>query len=629
MNRKLTSSDHDAAGSPATSLDMAQARPIPATSSAPSPRMDGAARWRGLETVLEAAVAGGPVERVLARLVGQVRTALQADRVLVLTRTDDGQSLSVPVADGLANGVAAGTLVPVGHGLIDQVVAHGRDRHVADIAAAGLTGEVFLDGMACALAVPLRGQEDVAGAMLVASANEDALRPEDLSLLRLAAGGVGRALEHARLLAAEQEARAGAQAAERRARLLAAAGRVLASSLDYAETLKRVARLAAHSIADWCLVEVLEPDDGVARFEVAARDRRKERIMRAGSPTLLLALEDERNPLRQVTHTGRSLMVGEVTEAYLESVARDDDHLRLLQELNPTSFIAVPLVARDRTLGGMSFVAVDHSRQYDDQDLEFAEALAARAALAIDNAQLYREAQRANEAKSTFLRNITHELRTPLATIMGYVQLLEAQGGGPLTEEQEHQLSLIRQSAEAQQGMIDEIMTFCRIDAGHERVNEGSVDVVALTRACVMLAEREATARGLELTTQLPGQPVVCITDEAKVRRILLNLLGNAIKFTESGTVQVQLEATEEDVAFTVRDTGRGIDPAHHGTVFEPFWQERPENGTTGTGLGLSIVQRLVERLGGSVYLTSTLGQGSAFTVRLPRDHRGDPPTAG
>jgi PAS domain S-box-containing protein len=235
---------------------------------------------------------------------------------------------------------------------------------------------------------------------------------------------------------------------------------------------------------------------------------------------------------------------------------------------------------------------------------------------------LKEQAQAANEAKSAFLATMSHELRTPLAAIIGYEELLADGITGPVTDEQREQLARIKGSAAHLLALIDEVLTFARVDAKCELVQRQPTSVAALVDATATLVMPLAVAKGLAFAVRMPEPPLTLDTDPLKVRQILVNLLGNAVKFTPRGAVELTVRADDGAVSFDVRDTGIGIVPEHVEHIFDPFWQVAQTTTRTagGAGLGLSVARRLARLLGGDVTVASVVGRGSTFTLWLPRE---------
>jgi PAS domain S-box-containing protein len=228
------------------------------------------------------------------------------------------------------------------------------------------------------------------------------------------------------------------------------------------------------------------------------------------------------------------------------------------------------------------------------------------------------EAEAASAAKGSFLAVVTHELKTPLNVITGFADLLRDGEAGPLTELQARHLDRIRAGARQLLGMIEDVLSYARMDAG-EPVRLAPVDVQALLGDAAREVRGDAAARGIEVAVEMNGA-CVADTDAARLRQIVGHLLCNAVKFTEAGTVSARAHRDSGSLAVTVTDTGIGIDAAHLERIWEPFWQaEHPlVRRAGGTGLGLAIARRLAQLLGGDIDARSAPGEGSTFTVRLP-----------
>jgi PAS domain S-box-containing protein len=428
-----------------------------------------------------------------------------------------------------------------------------------------------------------------------------------------------RAEHGARELIREHAARAAAEEAARRLRFLLESSTLLASSLDYTATLAALARLCVSEIADWAVVYCVDDAGVPRRLEVAHRDPAKEERLRELQRDP--ADPNAANPVLEVLRTGRPILAKTVSDEMLKSVTQNAAQLEIVRELGAASFMIVPISVRDHALGAIALVSAARSRQFGEQELALAEDIAARAALAVANARLYQEAQQANKTKTDFLAVLSHDLRTPLTAIIGYVDLMEMGVPDPLPDATRQRLQRIRTSATHLLYLLNELLVFARLDAGHEEIRLREVDIREIGREAAAVAEPLALERHLRFHLDLPADPVILRTDPDKVRQVLLNLVGNAVKYTQRGDVWVEVhEIGQHRAVIRVRDTGLGIAEHHLKHIFEPFWQVDSSRGTPhgGTGLGLSVVRRLVKLLGGEISVDSELGKGSTFTVALP-----------
>jgi signal transduction histidine kinase len=231
------------------------------------------------------------------------------------------------------------------------------------------------------------------------------------------------------------------------------------------------------------------------------------------------------------------------------------------------------------------------------------------------------ELEEATQAKSRFLANMSHELRTPLNSVIGFASILLQGLAGPLNEEQRRQIAMIADSGRQLLALVDDVLDLSKIEAGKVTVVVRDFDAAALVRQVVESSRPLAAEKGLDLVAVAPDGPFMMRSDSGRVRQILLNLVGNAIKFTERGRIEVGLAHNGDDAVFSVTDTGRGISPRDVRRIFDAFVQvgDDAEPKAEGTGLGLALAREYAVLLGGSIEVESEPGVGSTFTVRLPR----------
>jgi signal transduction histidine kinase len=380
---------------------------------------------------------------------------------------------------------------------------------------------------------------------------------------------------------------------------------LLAALCDAAISLTRAAGATVAAVVE----------DGQGEFVAAANhpdEIRGHRFPLAGTLTgRLLALlqapdaDGDRVPLLRAT-------AAESRDAAYRGDLRDGRHVG--------SVLLAPLAAHGRMLGVLAVSRADGEAPFTAVDEDRLRVVADHASLALHKASLVEEAQAANSTKSAFLATVSHELRTPLTALTGYGELLADEIAGPLTAGQADIVERMRAVTHQLTGMIEEVLTFSALEAGREVVRPAPVDVAEVVHAVTAVVEPLAATRGLAFRAAVPPLPPPLVTDPDKLRQILVNLAGNAVKFTPAGSVAVEVTADGDAVRFAVADTGVGIADSDLPRLFHAFSQL--DRGLTrrygGTGLGLYISQRLARLLGGRIEVRSAPGAGSTFTLTLP-----------
>jgi signal transduction histidine kinase len=299
-----------------------------------------------------------------------------------------------------------------------------------------------------------------------------------------------------------------------------------------------------------------------------------------------------------------------------------------LNEVGAGPLLTVPLVIRERLVGAVTFVRAHQGRPFSPEDIKLAEDLASRSAMALDRARTYGDAvtqkvraEAASEAKSAFLSMMSHELRTPLNAIAGYVDLLDMELHGPLTQAQHIDLARIKSNQRYLMGLITDLLSLTRVGSGQVAYNIGNINMKEVLEASVALVEPLFARMQLVYDGIRCDDSIVARSDRERVIQILVNLLSNAIKFTPpGGRLGIDCQTTRDAVLVNVNDTGIGI-PSHKlESIFEPFVQVKSDStgAEAGIGLGLAISRSLAQAMNGDLTVESTLGEGARFTLTLP-----------
>jgi signal transduction histidine kinase/CheY-like chemotaxis protein len=456
-------------------------------------------------------------------------------------------------------------------------------------------------GTECVMFVPLLARGEVIGTISVTTTDPERLfDASDLFLAESIASQIAGAVEGARLYDEEHRSR---ELAEQ----LQAVAQVMNQSLDLdvvlSAILDQLRRVVEYDSASVQLVE------GNAMRVLAVR----------GVP------DSELGRVRPHDEFPYNLRLALDPEPFTAAINADDSGWKFDSALGPIrSNMGIPLVVRERIIGALT---IDSHKPdlYTKKDLRAAAAFGRQAARAIENARLYgelhkakAEAQAATKAKSQFLANMSHEIRTPLNAILGFVQLMQREP--ERSEDDRRALEIISRSGEHLLTLINDVLSMAKIEAGRVASEAADFDLRRMIGAVEQMFRLRASAKSLELAVEIaPGVPAAVRGDEAKLRQILINLLGNAIKFTGQGRVTLRVGFRDGTASFEVEDTGVGISAPDVERLFEAFTQVgNGAQAREGTGLGLAISRSFVELMGGRLRVESEPGRGSRFSFDIP-----------
>ncbi|MDI1478270.1 ATP-binding protein [Polyangium sp. y55x31] len=471
------------------------------------------------------------------------------------------------------------------------------------------TEELISLGVHALLLVSLRGRDQRLGTLVfLRDVTQRGFDEEDGAFAERFAQRLAGDLDNARLYRELERA----EAAQR---FLGDAAERLAGSLDFDELVRLVPHVALPFLADWCVMYLLEADGQMRRFSVAHVDPSRD-------PLLVASVEryppGGKQPGMEPARTLKPLLNPVVDEALLDRVCVDANHKELALRIGTTTAMAVPVRARGRVLGSLSFGRGLRGSRYQSHDLALAIALADRVGIALDNARLYQEAQAALRARDEFLSIASHELRTPLTTVCLSVDLLARglQTGWSLdacltrVEGTQKQLARLKR-------LVDGLLDVSRIAAGKLVLELGEVDLCALCADLVERIAEEAQRVGSEVRLRASCSRTIR-ADAMRLEQVLTNLLSNALRYAAPANVHVQVEVGEEGARLSVRDEGRGISPADLARIFDRFERGGASAGHGGLGLGLYIARQICEAHGGTIRAFSDPGHGTEFVVTLP-----------
>jgi signal transduction histidine kinase len=402
---------------------------------------------------------------------------------------------------------------------------------------------------------------------------------------------------------------------EKEQRFLAEANVALSASLDYEQTLASVARLAVQHVADWCAVNIMDKSGRLTRLALATADPAKAAVRAALERTPPSPAHPDL--AWSVIEGGRALVVEHVTPEFLESMAQGPEHLKALLATGLTSLMAVPLEMRGQTLGVLVFGSSTPSHVYGQDDLRLAKALADRAAVAIENARLYRASVNATQHRDQVLGVVAHDLRNPLSAILLQAGSLKRRGPEPDRRSQKPG-EAIESAVTRMNRLIQDLLDVALMEAGQLTIQPARLSTRELIVEAADLQRPLASSSSLELRVDVDDVPEIW-GDRDRLLQVLENLIGNAIKFTEAGGwIGVGATSRDHEVVFWVSDTGSGIASEDLPRVFDRFWQAT-RAGRQGAGLGLPITKGIVEAHGGRIWVESTPGRGTTFSFTIPK----------
>jgi GAF domain-containing protein len=500
-------------------------------------------------------------------------------------------------------------------------IRNGAVVHVADVLADPLYEQKHAaraGGYRCCLGVPMLREGNVVGTIFVARTRPDLFTESQVKLLQTFADQAVIAIENVRLFEEVQARTKALTQSVEELRALDDVGRTVSSTLDLAKVLQTVLENACRmTSAGSGTIYVFDPESGEFRLEAGYNmsaehtARVKAHPMRIGDPVI-----------GECAESRAALQIEDVAEEDRERSPLFD----ILLRSGVRALLAVPLLRRNEAMG-ILVVRRMYPGAFSSEAVRLLEAFAAQSAIAINNARLFTEVEEtgralaiASQHKSQFLANMSHELRTPLNAILGYTELIQDGLYGEPNPKVNEVLSRVQSNGKHLLGLINDVLDLSKIEAGELTLSHDAYSMSDAIQTVISATEALAFEKALKLDAEVPANLPTARGDERRLVQVLLNLVGNAIKFTDTGEVKVSVQAKDDRFVIDVADTGPGIPDNEIGRIFEEFHQvdSSATKRKGGTGLGLAISKRIVELHGGQLAVSSEVGKGSTFRVDLP-----------
>jgi len=592
-------------------------------------------RTRDLTEALEQQTATGEILRVISSsptdlqpvldAVAESAGRLCAGETVAILRVD-GNGLKLAAAWGSLPMLPTDESIPIrrefinGRAILDRKVIHVPDfRQESDEDFGGAKAYAARLGFQAALAAPMLREGAPIGVILVERAEAHAFSSKQIEMLKTFADQAVIAIENVRLFKELQARTADLSRSVEELKALGEVGAAVSSTLEL-ETVLTTILTQANKLAGTQAGQIFDYDEATEELRPRATIGYTQKIADAlrGDP-----LRKGEGVTGQAVAKRQPVQVADVAaENAYESRVRD-----LMIESGFRAVLAVPLIREDQVMGALT-VTRKQPGAFSQQLVDLLTTFASQSALAIQNARLFleieqksHELQVASQHKSQFLANMSHELRTPLNAILGYTELIVDQIYGPVPDKIRDVLERVQKSGRHLLGLINDVLDLSKIEAGQLVLSRSAFTFEEVAQSVATAVGSLAAEKKLQLVVNVPPGLPVANGDERRITQVLLNLVGNAIKFTDAGEVAVRVTLPDGMFVVSVADTGPGIREEDRQKIFEEFQQVDSSSTKIkgGTGLGLAIAKRIVEMHGGRIWVESTVGKGSTFFFSIPR----------
>ena len=563
----------------------------------------------------------GDADTVLTTIVESARRLCRSEAALLYVLEDGVYRVikTVGLSEGFTEYIATHPIPLDRRTLVGRVGLDRRPLQIADVLTDPDFGRHDLQraaGFRTTMGAPMLLDDEVVGALNVWRNHVRPFDDREMTIVSAFAGQAAMALNGVKLVQELQERRAELARKVDELEALSEVGEAVSSSLDIDNVL---ATIAMHAVE-------LSATDGGSIMEYSERERGfRVRSVYRTDPHVV-------DQLRHIRIDLEETLVGRAARERRPIAVRDlgdielDPHLRILYDAGWRSLVAVPLLREDQIVGSL-IVRRKRTGDFSQETLELLETFASQSALALLNAQLYHELQEqsaelavASQHKSEFLASMSHELRTPLNAVLGFSEVLLERMFGDINERQEDYLRDIHSSGRHLLELLNEILDLSKVEAGRMELAYSTVELAPLLEHTASMLRERAGLHGIDLRVEVDPDASTVYADELRLKQVVLNLMTNAVKFTgDGGSVVVRAVRGTAEIRISVTDTGIGVPEADRERIFESFQQGgRGASREEGTGLGLTLSRRIVELLGGEMWMESEVGVGSTFAFSIP-----------
>lgn len=480
-------------------------------------------------------------------------------------------------------------------------------------------------GLKSYMGVPLIARNKVIGAMTFSSIQENRhYTKNDVKFAEELAHRIALTLDNIRLFQEAQIELDERKHIENNLRFLAEAGKILGSSLDYQTTLNQVAKLAVPQISDWFGIDIFDDKGELQQIAVGHKDPQKikwAKEMRKKYPPNMEA----KNGLPQVLKTGKSELYPFITPEMMEKTARDKEHMQYIKQIGMSSAMIVPLISERKPIGAVTYVST--KRHFTQSDLAIAEELAHRASLAIENARLYNNAQKAITLRDDFISVASHELKTPITSVKIFTQVLQKHAEQNADEKASQSLGKMDKQIDKLTELIYNLLNITKIQSGQMEFTEKEFDFDTMVHEIVDVLQHTSAKHKLVVVGKSNKK---ILGDEDRIGQVFSNLISNAIKYSpNSDKVVITLTSKRNYVGVSIQDFGIGMDKHHLNKIFNRFYRVSGSTDKTfpGLGIGLYISKEIINRHQGKLWAESIPGKGSTFYITLPVQQSAKPAT--